>query len=159
MDLGYRLAVSMLGGPNDAEDAVQEATIKAWQNIGRLRDETALRSWFLSIVANQCRSIRRGRCWKVVRMADLSGGGGPPVPPVPPVQAQPGPETAAAAQIDLRRALAGLGSGDRTALYLRYGLDLPLAEVAAVLGITETATRSRIKRASERLRPVLEMTG
>jgi RNA polymerase sigma-70 factor (ECF subfamily) len=140
---GYRLAASMVGAA-DAEDAVQEATIKAWRNIDRLQDESALRSWFLTIVANQCRSMRRGRWWSLVRVAD-------------PERAEAGPEDAAISRTDLARALAGLDAADRTALFLRYGLDLPLAEAAAILGLTETAARSRIHRAAERLRPALEV--
>ena len=145
METGYRLAASILGGETDAEDAVQEATIKAWRNMHRLQDESALRSWFLTIVANQCRSMRRGRWWSVIRVAD-------------PERAEPGPEDAAVSRSDLARALAALDAGDRTALFLRYGLDLPLAEAAAILGVTESAARSRIHRAAERLRPALEVT-
>src|SRR5206468_1475292 len=56
----YRLAYSMLRDRAAAEDAVQEAGMKAWRAAGRLRDDSGdLRPWFLTIVANQCRSIRR----------------------------------------------------------------------------------------------------
>src|SRR5690349_11379404 len=64
---GYRLAVAMLGDPTAAEDAVQEATFKAWRHLGRLRPGSAMRPWFLTVVANQCRSERRSRWWRVVR--------------------------------------------------------------------------------------------
>jgi RNA polymerase sigma-70 factor (ECF subfamily) len=144
VETGYRLAVSMLGAA-DAEDAVQEATIKAWRSLHRLQDERTVRAWFLTIVANQCRSVRRGRWWSLVRLAEPRAQG-----------AQPGPEEEAIRRSDLSRALAGLDRDDRTALFLRYGLDLPLAETAAVLGISETAARSRIVRAAQRLRPALE---
>ena len=47
-----------------SEDAVQEASIKAWRKLPGLRDRAALMPWFLSIVANECRSVRtfRSRC-------------------------------------------------------------------------------------------------
>src|SRR4030081_3418925 len=52
----YRLAAVMLADRGAAEDAVQEASIKAWRKLRQLRgDGGSLRSWFLSIVANECR--------------------------------------------------------------------------------------------------------
>jgi RNA polymerase sigma-70 factor (ECF subfamily) len=139
---GYRLAFTMLGTREDAEDAVQEATINAWRNLERLKDETAARSWFLTIVANQCRSARRSRWWSVTRLAE-------------PEQASSGPEDETVQRSDLQRALRRLEPDARLALFLRYYMDLPLGEVAAVLGLSETAAKSRIRRAAERLRPVL----
>lgn len=139
---GYKLALSMLGSQQDAEDAVQEATIKAWQNLERLQQPDAARSWFLAIVANQCRSARRTRWWSVVKLAD-------------PQETKEGPEAAAVERTDLGRALARLDTDERLALFLRYYMQLELAEVAAVLGISETAAKSRIHRAARRLRPVL----
>jgi len=58
---GYRLAVAMLRDPVEAQDAVQEAAVKAWRSLERLRDLNQARAWFLSIVANQCRSTMRRR--------------------------------------------------------------------------------------------------
>src|SRR3989442_13019158 len=68
----YRLAAVMLSDRMAAEDAVQEAAVKAWRNLGQLRgDESSLRAWFLSIVANECRMTRRRRWWSVVKLADV----------------------------------------------------------------------------------------
>ena len=140
---GYRLAVSMLGQREEAEDVVQEAAIKAWRNLNQLKDASVVRSWFFSIVANQCRTVRRGRWWSVVRLAA-------------PEQPRPGPEEEAVQRTDLERALRRLGPDDRLALYLRYYMDLPLNEVAAVLGISETAAKSRIHRAAQGLKPAVD---
>src|SRR5712691_8338122 len=72
LDPAYRLAAVMLADRGAAEDAVQEASIKAWRKLGQLRgDAGSLRAWFLSIVANECRMARRQRWWSVLRMADL----------------------------------------------------------------------------------------
>jgi RNA polymerase sigma-70 factor (ECF subfamily) len=49
---GYRLALVMLRNPHEAEDAIQEAVFSAWRHLRRLRDEDALRAWFLSIGTN-----------------------------------------------------------------------------------------------------------
>ena len=71
LDPAFRLAAVMLADRAAAEDAVQEASIKAWRKFRQLRgDERSLRSWFLSIVANECRMARRQRWWSVVRLAE-----------------------------------------------------------------------------------------
>jgi len=144
VDPGYRLAVSMLGDREEAEDAVQEATIKAWRNLHQLKDAGVARSWFFAIVANQCRSVRRGRWWSVVKLAE-------------PEQAESGPEDEAVQRTDLERALRTLSPDDRLALYLRYYMDLPLNEVASVLGVSETAAKSRIHRAAQGLKPAVDV--
>src|SRR5260370_11580724 len=67
----YRLAAVMLSDRMAAEDAVQEASVKAWRNLRQLRgDESSLRAWFLSIVANDGRMTRRRRWWAVVKSPD-----------------------------------------------------------------------------------------
>jgi RNA polymerase sigma-70 factor (ECF subfamily) len=139
---GFRLAASMLGSREEAEDAVQEATIKAWRSLQQLKDGGVVRSWFLSIVANQCRSVRRGRWWSVVKLAE-------------PRRAASGPEDEAVQRTDLQQALHTLEPDERMALYLRYYMDLPLDEVAAIIGVSETAAKSRIHRAAQRLKPAV----
>ena len=134
---GFRLAVTVLGDPTAAEDAVQEATFKAWRHLGRLRPGTAMRPWFLTVVANQCRSERRSRWWGVLRELERRE------------EVIPAPDLS---DWDLQRALLGLKSEDRAALFLRFYEDLSLAEVANVLGLSTTATRSRIHRALRRMR-------
>src|ERR1700730_9521394 len=122
VDPGYRLAVSMLGDRQEAEDAVQEATIKAWRNLHQLKDAGVAKSWFFTIVANQCRSVRRGRWWSVVKLSA-------------PEEPKSGPEDAPVQCTARDGALRSLGRDDRLALYLRYYMDLPLNEVASVLGV------------------------
>jgi RNA polymerase sigma-70 factor, ECF subfamily len=68
----FKLAVVYLRDPHEAEDAVQEATLKAWRGLDRLRDEGAVRSWFLTIFANQCRRMRRARWWSVLSRGGAS---------------------------------------------------------------------------------------
>ena len=144
VDVAFRLAVTMLHDRAEAEDAVQEATLKAWRAIGRLRPGSNVRAWFLTIVANQCRSLRRSRWWSLVRLADTERHGGG------------GADDVAVARTDLARALGRLSPDDRVAVYLRYYEDLPLDEVAAVAGISLAAARSRVSRAVGRLRLQLE---
>jgi RNA polymerase sigma-70 factor (ECF subfamily) len=136
-----RLAYSMLGDRTEAEDAVQEAVTRAWRKLGQLRAGMPVRPWFLAIVVNQCRNIRRTRWFRFVRTADSFGFDR---------DAEPGVE-----RIDLARALARLSGSDRQALFLHFYLDLPIEEVGVALGISAAAAKGRIYRACHRLRPGL----
>ena len=144
VDVAFRLAVTMLHDRSEAEDAVQEATLKAWRAMPRLRAGSNVRAWFLTIVANHCRSQRRSRWWSVVRLPDAERHGAGDAGDV------------VVARTDLARALMRLSPEDRTAVYLRFYEDLPLDEVAAVTGTSLAAARSRVSRAVGRLRLQLE---
>ena len=137
--LGYRLAAAMLNDAGQAEDAVQEATLRAWRSIGQLRSSAHIRGWFLSIVANRSRSIRGTRWWSVVRLPE-------------PFRRLPSPAEAVDRREDLMVALGRLSPDERAAVLLRYYEDMTSREVGLALGITATAARSRIRRALQRLR-------
>jgi RNA polymerase sigma-70 factor (ECF subfamily) len=135
----YRLAFAMLRRREAAEDAVQEAVLKAWRGIRRLHPETeSLRPWFLTIVANECRSVRRGRWWSML--------------PIPTGARTGFNEQRMAEKTDLRQTLDRLKHQDRVLLYLFYWLDLPLEEIAQTMGITPQAAKGRLYRAVGRLR-------
>src|SRR3989440_1773326 len=137
LDPAYRLAAVMLGDRSAAEDAGQEASIKAWRKLRQLRgDAQSLRAWFLSIVANECRMAARTRWFSVIRVADV------------PAQAPDDRES----HSDLRRALMRLTPDERLPLVLHFYLDLPLDEVARTLRVSPSAAKSRIYRAAKRLR-------
>jgi RNA polymerase sigma-70 factor (ECF subfamily) len=142
IDGGYRLAVTMLGDPDEARDAVQESAVKAWRSLGRLRDPGQARSWFLSIVANQCRSTVRRHWWQVARheLRQVS---------------VTWREDVVVRSLDIAAAMRQLSPDDRAVLQLRFYMDLPLEEVARVLGISVSAARSRLYRAAARLGPEL----
>ncbi len=139
IDPAFKLAYVLLRDPQEAEDAVQEATIKAWRNLDRLRDQSAARAWFLSIVANHCRGLRRSRWWSVVRFDSLALR----VRDVDELRDQ---------QIDLVREIGKLPVTDREALFLFFYLDLPLSDVSKTLGISPQAAKSRVHRAVSKLR-------
>jgi RNA polymerase sigma-70 factor (ECF subfamily) len=140
----YRLAFAMLHEREAAEDAVQEMALKGWRYRSRIRPELGTaRPWFLSIVANECRMVLRARWWSVLRLAE------------PPDRALPGRDLAT--DFDLRHALDKLPYRDRMLLHLYFVLDLPIAEVAQVLGIRVGTAKSRLYRVTKRLRPELDV--
>ncbi len=136
-----RLAYSMLGDRMEAEDATQEAITRAWRKLGQLRLGMPMRPWFLAIVVNQCRNVRRTRWFRFVRMKEIVE---------PDRHGEPAVEN-----IDLARAISRLPDRDRQALFLHFYLDLPIEEVAVALGISPAAAKGRIYRACHRLRPSL----
>jgi RNA polymerase sigma factor (sigma-70 family) len=138
----YRLAGAMLHDPHAAEDVVQDASLKAWRKLGQLKAGAELQPWFLGIVANECRSVRRTRWWSVLRLSD------PEPPPVPEGDSM-------AAFADLRRAIRRLRHRRRLLLVLHWYVDLPVAEVAAITGSSEDAVKSELSRAVRELRRLL----
>jgi RNA polymerase sigma-70 factor (ECF subfamily) len=145
LDPAYRLAAVMLADRSTAEDAVQEASIKAWRKLGQLRgDLGSLRSWFLSIVANECRMVRRQRWWSVTKLAEVS--------PIRVVGDQ-----FDATSTDLKTALLRLSAEERLPLVLFFYLDLPLEEVARTLELSPSAAKSRIYRTTRKLRSDLTL--
>ena len=142
LDPAYRLAVVLLRDRAEAEDVVQEAALKAWSRLHQLRgDRSRLRSWFLAVVANECRMARRRPWWAVIRLWDVAGGHGR------------SPEDIAVRDLDLERGIERLPEDDQIALFSYFYLDLPLDEAARVMGVPLGTAKSRIYRAARRLRP------
>ena len=139
----------------DAEDAVQEAFVKAHAALGRFRAGAPFRPWLLRIVANEARNRRRSagrRAGLALRTAEDRR----------PDDAAPSPESAILA--DERRAwlLAGVNAlrdEDREVIAARYFLELSEAEAAEMLGLPRGTVKSRLSRALERLRGQLGRRG
>jgi RNA polymerase sigma-70 factor (ECF subfamily) len=144
LPVAYRLACGMLQDRQLAEDAVQEAALMAWRKMERLRPGSGMQPWFLGIVANQCRTIRRGPWWSVVKTDALRRSSLPL-------------EDQVAGHADLRRALSRLKHDQRVVILLYYYLDLSLHEIAAVTGASFAAVRGRLYRGIRQLRPGLEV--
>jgi RNA polymerase sigma-70 factor (ECF subfamily) len=130
----------MLRSSVNADDAVQEALLKAWRNFGRFRPEADMKPWLLAIVANECRGQRRNRWSSVVTFADQADAASS-------ANAQLDAEVA-----DLRKALYRLPHDQRLVLVLRYYLDLNFDDMGAILNTSTKAAKSRTYRALERLR-------
>ena len=141
----YRLACAMLHDGPYAEDVVQEASLIAWRKLPRLGDRSQVRTWFLGIVANECRNARR-RTWLTrVRLG------------VAPTLSVVSGEERWVNRADLRRALSRLSHEDRLVVSLYFYLDMPVSDIAAVARSSVDATRQRLHRAVRRLRPDLEI--
>ncbi len=117
----------------EAQDIVQEAALRGWRYRATRTGE--FRPWFLSIVYRLSR--RRMPAW-----VPLPAGWDPPAPES--IRSEIDPELVAV----MRR----LASRQRAALWLRYIDDLAVADVAAVMGCTETAAKQLLLRGREALR-------
>lgn len=141
IDQAFRFAYGMLHDRQAAEDATQEAAVRSWRKLGNLRPGTEMRPWFLGIVANQCRTIARGRWWSVLRL-DL-----------PPSSVTTEFEADLVQREEMRAALRKLSAEHREVLVLHYYLDLSLDEVAAIAGLPVGTVKSRINRGIAAMRP------
>jgi RNA polymerase sigma-70 factor (ECF subfamily) len=144
VDQGFRLAFGMLHDRASAEDAVQEAAVRSWRKLGNLRPGSEMRPWFLAIVANQCRTMTRGRWWSVLRLDSPMG------------STTAGFEDEFVRGAELRTALRKLAPDHREVIVLHYYLDLPLDEVAAVARIPIGTAKSRINRAIAAMRVLFQ---
>jgi len=134
-----RLARALLGGPGEAEDAVQEASIRGWRKLGNLHAGAKFQPWFLGIVVRQVRSTQRNPWWSVIRLPEISS-------------ADRGVQDKALQGEDLRRAIAKLPASQREAVLMHFYLDQRIQDVAAALGLSQAAVKSRINRALRQLR-------
>jgi RNA polymerase sigma-70 factor (ECF subfamily) len=140
-----RLAYAMLQDREQAEDAFQESALRGWRRLKNLRNGTPFQPWFIGIVANQCREIRRARWWRVIRLAE-------------PRVTQQMNEDDWLEGADLRRAVNQLPHEQRLAILMHFQLDMPLNDVAAALGISVPGVKTRINRALKRLRPAIAIS-
>jgi RNA polymerase sigma factor (sigma-70 family) len=134
----------------DADDAVQEAFLKAYAALPRFRDGAPFRPWLLRIVANEARNRRRSagrRVGLALRAAEVAG---PAVEPSPESDYLATEQRAA-----LVAAINRLRDEDREVIGARFLLELSEAETAEALGIPRGTVKSRLSRALVRLREAL----
>ena len=145
--VAFRTAYLITGDASEAEDAAQEAFVKAYRALGRFRPGAPFRPWLLAVVANEARNRRkaaRRRTNLVVRAAGA-----------PSREASSSPEAsvlAAERRAELLGALGGLREEDRLVIGCRYFLGLSEAETAAALDCAQGTVKSRLSRAIGRLR-------
>ena len=145
-DVAVRAAYIVAGGA-EAEDAAQEAFVKAYAALDRFRPDAPFRPWLLRIVTNEARNRRRasGRRENLALRAAADDPG----------DAAPSPESAALEEEERRTlvdALNGMDERDRELIACRYFLELGESEIAEALGIPRGTVKSRLSRAMARLR-------
>jgi RNA polymerase sigma-70 factor (ECF subfamily) len=141
----YRLAGYLLGDAVEAEDAVQDALIKAWRCWPSLRDQAAFGPWFDRIVVNVCRD--RMRRHRSLRMIDLESVGEIE-------SADVFGSTIAHDEVDV--AVSRLTSDHRVVIAMRFGRDMTLEQVAETLGLPLGTVKSRLHYALAALRVELK---
>jgi RNA polymerase sigma-70 factor (ECF subfamily) len=147
-EIAFRVAYVITRSAADAEDAAQDALLKAWRALGRFRAGEPMRPWLLRIVANEARNRRRsaGRRERLrLRVAMPASSG----------EAAPSPEEVALSANEREHLLAALDDlpdQAREVLVYRYLLDLSEDETAAALDVARGTVKSRSARALERLR-------
>ena len=152
-ETAFRTAILITGSAADAEEAVQDAFIKAHRGLSGFRTGSPFRPWLLQIASNEARNRRRaaGRRDRMALRLRVGFTGADP---------GPGPEAVAVANEDrqvLLDALDRLDEDDRLVIGCRHLLQLSVEETATVLGVAEGTVKSRLSRALERLRSQLEV--
>lgn len=145
--VALRVAYAVAG--DDAEDAVQDAFVKAYGALGRFRAGSPFRPWVLRIVANEARNRRRSAGRRSALALRVVGPDG---------DSADSPEDVAVASEQRRvlaAAVASLDEHDREVIALRWFAELSEAEMAAALHVRPGTVKSRLARAMSRLRAVL----
>lgn len=144
----FRLAYLILADRADAEDVAQDAFIRAHKHLDKFDLERSLRPWLLSIVANLARNRRRslGRYWAAIQKYVWSE---------PPPATEADFTTQFNRAHDLWLAVRRLRPPEQEIIYLRFFLDLTVAEAAATLEVAPGTVKSRLNRALQQLRGVI----
>ena len=148
----YRLALRLMRRPTDAEDAVQEAFIKAYVHLDSFDDRYSFYTWLSTILSNLCYSTMRTRDWRVGTASDQVLYG------LKSVDVGMHPEAAALlrSRDDLvRYAIMALPEKYARILVLRYWNDLSYQEVADLTNQSLGAVKTQIRRATMLLRETL----
>lgn len=153
---GLRVALGMMGNEQDAQDALQEAFVKAYQNLGRFDLNRSFGPWFFQILRNQCRDLLRSRKARFnletvderleARPADVASS---------PERRR---QRRAASEL-LWSALERIGQEHREILVLKELQGFRYAEIASILEIPEGTVASRLYHARQALRDALDEMG
>ena len=141
-DTAFAVTYLILGNSADSEDAMSAAILRAFENRGKLRKRDSFRAWFLQILRHEAYDLLKKRR----RLT-----------PVEELPEEAAPEGDDAGRLDLRQALQELTDTQRTALMLQQeGYDM--AEIGQILDVPVGTVKSRISRAKQTLRTLLEDT-
>ena len=155
-EIAWRFTTAVCGHADDAEDAMQEALIKTYRYVGRIREPAAFRPWLYRTVRNACLMGRRKKVGEPARLQSLDevlpSHNGPTRPdaPAPGKNAEQLADNAGLRR-RLRTALRRLPGSYRAIVFLREMEGLSTREVAQVMGISEDNVKTRLYRARVQL--------
>lgn len=140
----YRLCYAILRSHADAEDAAQEAFVKAWRQISSLRDVAAWTDWMHRIALHSALDVARRRDRRQVQTRAITR--------------QEDFAAAVVARTDMETAFLRLSPDDRSVLVLRFYLDLQVPQIATFLHVPMATAKTRLYRAIDRLRDELRQS-
>ena len=149
--VAFRAAYLVTGDGPEAEDATQEAFIKAYRALNRFRPGASFRPWLLTIVTNEARNRRRSAGRRAKLNLQVAAEGQVPTSPVSPEAAV----VAAERREELLASVGELSEGERLVISYRYLLGLSEEETATALDCARGTVKSRASRALARLRKAM----
>ena len=139
----YRFALCLMKNKQDAEDAVGEAVLRAYENIRKLKDENAFKSWIFTITANTCKSRLREAAKRKSESIDEC------------LTNTPSEEMDYGLSIDVRKAFTVLNDEEQTIIGLSVFGGYSSKEIGQMLGLKDNTVRSKKARALEKMECVL----
>ena len=143
------LARNLLGSQSDAEDAVQDTFVKVQRSIASFRGQSSFVTWVFRILVNTCYDLRRSRARRKEQAQDDTDDKAPAREPR-------APGSHPSLRMAIERALAQLTQHQREVFLLYEVEGFHHAEIAAVLAISETASKNTLFQAKKNLRAMLE---
>ncbi|WP_249898863.1 sigma-70 family RNA polymerase sigma factor [Paenibacillus sp. PK3_47] len=135
----YRVAKSMLNREEDCADAIQESILKAYQNIGKLREPKFFKTWLIRIVINECNRILIGRK-KIIPIHSWT---------------EPASYENAFVQVEVEQLLESLPEEQSQLLKLYHIDDISIQDLAQIYEIPESTIKTRLRRAREKAKEIL----
>lgn len=138
----YRFALCTMRHPQDAEDAVSEAVLSAYENVHKLKKDTAFRSWIFTILANVCKKKLLEKARRQTETLDESS--------------EQGMEDTAGLRAEIRDAFFVLNEEERLIVSLSVFGGYNSTEIGTMLKINSNTVRSKRSRALEKMSLILK---
>jgi RNA polymerase sigma-70 factor (ECF subfamily) len=139
----YGFAYRYIRDADEAQDLVQEIFLRLYRKLGRFDPHRPFEPWLWRVAANVCANYLDKRVPRPAALEGDDSGGGTAAPP------------ALLEETRLGAALSRLPPNYRLVLVLHYQADMPLAEIAGTLGLSEMTVKSRLYRARTHLQHAL----
>lgn len=134
----YRMAKTMLQRDEDCADAIQDAILKAYQNIRSLKEPRYFKSWLLRILINECKQMYRQR-ENIIALE---------------LRDEPVSNDDAFARIEVDQLLESLPEDQRELLKLFHIEDISVQDLAAIFEVPESTIKTRLRRAREKAKEI-----